>query len=114
MGYLTFFSLSVITSYSIHYTKLYEMAASLVKHGQLTAVVAVEQGGCHILIDGFKRHRCAGKLGMKTLKVAVLKKSGAEAKALLYLLSRPDGFSTIMEALVVITSYSIHYTKLYE
>lgn len=78
-----------------------KMAASLVKHGQLTAVVAVEQGGCHILIDGFKRHRCAGLLGMKTLKVAVLKKSAAEAKALLYLLNRPDGFSTIMEALVV-------------
>ena len=78
-----------------------KMAASLVKHGQLTAVVAVEEGGCHILIDGFKRHRCAGQLGMKTLKVTVLKKSCAEAKALLYLLNRPDGFSTIMEALLV-------------
>ena len=78
-----------------------KMAASLIKHGQLTAVVAVEDGECHILIDGFKRHRCACKLGMKTLKTTVLKKSCAEAKALLYLLNRPDGFSTIMEALVV-------------
>ena len=78
-----------------------KMAASLIKHGQLTAVVAVEDGGCHILIDGFKRHRCACKLGMKALKTTVLKKSYAEAKALLYLLNRPDGFSTIMEGLVV-------------
>jgi len=78
-----------------------KMAASLIKHGQLTAVVAVEDEGCHILVDGFKRHRCARQLGMKTLKVSVLKKSNAEAKALLYLLNRPEGFSTIMEALVV-------------
>jgi len=78
-----------------------KMTASLVKHGQLTAVVAVEEGGCHILIDGFKRHRCACELGMNTLNVTVLKKSCAEAKALLYLLNRPDGFSTIMQALLV-------------
>lgn len=78
-----------------------KMAASLIRHGQLTSVVAVEDKGCHILIDGFKRHRCARQLGMTTLKVTVLKKSIAEAKALLYLLNRPDGFSTIMEALMV-------------
>lgn len=78
-----------------------KMAASLIRHDQLTAVVAVEDGGCHVLIDGFKRQRCARQLGMKTLKVTVLKKSDAEAKALLYLLNRPDGFSTIMEALLV-------------
>lgn len=85
----------------VHAKAQEKMASSLIRHGQLTSVVAVEDGGCHVLIDGFKRHRCARQLGMTTLKVTVLKKSSAEAKALLYLLNRPDGFSTIMEALMV-------------
>ncbi len=46
-------------------------------------------------VTGTSGENCASKLGMKTLKTTVLKKSCSEAKALLYLLNRPDGFSTI-------------------
>ena len=43
------------------------MAASLKKDGQLTPIIAGNDGKCPILIDGFKRHATA--LGLDALMV---------------------------------------------
>ena len=78
-----------------------KMTDSLIKYGQLTPLIVVEDKGRMILVDGFKRLRCAKELGMESLRVVPLKKSTAEAKALIYLLNRPTGFSMITEALLI-------------
>lgn len=78
-----------------------KMMDSLIKYGQLTPVVAIEDNERMILIDGFKRHRCAKQLSMEDLRVTPLKKGMAEAKALIYLLNRAVGFSMITEALLI-------------
>ncbi len=85
----------------IHANALEKMTASLVKYGQLTPMVAVENSGRMTLVDGFKRHRSAKQLSMERLSVTPLKKSSSETKALIYLLNRPASFSIITEAMLV-------------
>ena len=77
-----FKSKSVITSYSIHYTKLYEVAA--MKPGSVIVDLAAERGG-----------NC--------------KQTVADEKIV-----TENGVTIIGYTDFVITSYSIHYTKLYE
>jgi ParB-like chromosome segregation protein Spo0J len=47
-----------------------KMTASMTRYGQLTPVTVVADKDRVILVDGFKRHRGAKRLGMKTLTAA--------------------------------------------
>ena len=71
----------VITSYSIHYTKLYDLGAALMSASLLIMV---------------------GLTGYSSWMKAIL---GADTWYVIAVMLAPIG---------VITSYSIHYTKLYE
>ncbi|MCP3896972.1 ParB N-terminal domain-containing protein, partial [Moraxella sp.] len=44
------------------------MAASLIKRGQLTPIIIADDGQYPMLIDGFKRHQAAQRLGLDSLK----------------------------------------------
>ena len=85
----------------VHANQLEQMTASLIKYGQLSPVIAVDDKNRMTLIDGFKRQRSARQIGMKTLWVSPVMKSDSEAKALIYLLNRSKGFSMITEAILV-------------
>ena len=82
---------SVITSYSIHYTKLYDIDVSA---GQ-TSIRAQPVYGRMFQTPFSDRIR--NEVGIATLAVGNI--------------YEPDHVNSI---LIVITSYSIHYTKLYE
>lgn len=78
-----------------------KMAGSLKRRGQLTPVIVTERGDRYLLVDGFKRYRAAEKLRSASLNVVVIQADSKQAKAMLYLLNRPGGFSMIQEALLV-------------
>ena len=78
-----------------------KMTASMTRYGQLTPVTVVFDRDRMILVDGFKRHRSAKRLGMETLTAATVQACNFEAKALVYLLNRSTGFSLMAEALLV-------------
>ena len=85
----------------VHAKNLEQMTASLMKYGQLSPVIAVEDKGRMTLIDGFKRLRSAKQIGISTLWVNPVTKSSAESKALIYLLNRSQSFSMITEAILI-------------
>ena len=90
----------VITSYSIHYTKLYECELP-----------------CAMLILLLDEVDMVKRLGVKQvivgtvffIAVAIFFTSFTATNPILY-----QSSAIILLTLVVITSYSIHYTKLYE
>ena len=88
----------VITSYSIHYTKLYEY---FYKHFGFNPVA---------MLHAFQQNRAAGKVvrGGSTLTQQVMRLHRKNAER--------SYFEKLLEVILatVITSYSIHYTKLYE
>lgn len=84
-----------------HAKNLEQMTASLIKYGQLSPVIAVDDKGRMTLIDGFKRVRCGKQIGMKTLWVSPVTKSSPESKALIYLLNHSQSFSMITEAILI-------------
>jgi hypothetical protein len=84
-----------------HAKNIEQMTASLMKYGQLSPVIAVDDKDRMTLIDGFKRLRCAKQIGMKTLWVSPVTKSRSESKALIYLLNRSKSFSMITEAILI-------------
>ena len=84
-----------------HTKELEQMTASLIKYGQLSPVIAVDDKKRMTVIDGFKRYHSARQIGMKTLWVSPVMKSNSEAKALIYLLNRSKSFSMIAEAILV-------------
>lgn len=84
-----------------HAKNLEQMTASLMKYGQLSPVIAVEDKDRMTLIDGFKRLRSAKQIGISTLWVSPVTKSSSESKALIYLLNRSRSFSMITEAMLV-------------
>ncbi len=79
-----------------------QMATSLQKHGQLTPVVAVERSGKLELIDGFKRHAAASRLGLTTLlvRVATLDET-SQWSAMLALNQGPARMTELEEALII-------------
>ena len=81
----------VITSYSIHYTKLYD---STMRPGSVVVDVAIDQGGC------FETSRPTSHSDPVYIVDDVVH----------YCVANIPG----EVACTVITSYSIHYTKLYE
>ncbi len=82
-------------------TVIEKMRRSLKDQGQLTPVIAVEDQGQLLLVDGFKRFRAAQKLGWSCLNTAVTMAERRKAKAMLYLLNRSGDFSMVQEALLV-------------
>ena len=82
-------------------TAVARMARSLSQKGQLTPVIVTEHRDRYLLVDGFKRYRAAEKLSLACLNAVVVAVDGKQAKAMLYLLNRPGGFSMVQEALLV-------------
>lgn len=78
------------------------MKKSLVRHGQISPLIASRQeSGELILIDGFKRQRAAIVAGINRVRVKVLHLSGPMMKAHLYLHNRGSGFTYVEECLIV-------------
>ena len=80
--------INVITSYSIHYTKLYE--AKVLESADKLKVV------------------CRGGVGVDNIDLEAAKKAGV------VVMNTPLANILSTAEHTVITSYSIHYTKLYE
>ena len=85
----------VITSYSIHYTKLYEHSAEQLKQ------VTHSEGDQRSSVCGFAPPAQASRQRMQRVHRSFIRKRRSE---------RRDRIPSIP----VITSYSIHYTKLYD
>ena len=104
----------VITSYSIHYTKLYEELAGKVDllHFSLDSADA-EQHNAMRGVDCFghvlESIEIAKQLGEKPDLLFTVTNENTDQLSAVYDLAREHGLM-----LLVITSYSIHYTKLYE
>jgi len=77
------------------------MAASLARYGQISPVIASDDGQRLILADGFKRQAAAKIIGLSRLVVMSVDTSIAHTKALMYLVNRASGFSMIAEAMLV-------------
>ena len=78
------------------------MRQSLSRHGQLTAVIAVERAGTLELVDGFKRRAAAAQLGWPTLAVSVRPLDGRGQWTAMLTLNRPSGsLSMLEEGLIV-------------
>ena len=82
-------------------TGLREMAGSLRRHGQLTAVLCCEQAGRLEVADGFKRVAAARTLGWERLGVQVREADGTGAKLLIWQSNRGTGLSDVEEAWVI-------------
>jgi ParB-like chromosome segregation protein Spo0J len=78
-----------------------EKMASLRAKGQLSPVVAADQGGTLVLVDGFVRHLAAVRLGLSSLLVEVVEVSAVQMKAQLYLRNRERGFALLEECRLV-------------
>lgn len=81
------------------------MRDSLVRQGQLMALVAFRRGELLEVIDGFKRLRAAQQLGWPTLRVRALEADGAAAKATLMILNQGQGLTELEEAWLVRALY---------
>lgn len=82
-------------------TGLGEMARSLRRHGQLTAVLCCQQAGRLEVADGFKRVAAARTLGWESVGVQVRKTDGAGAKLLVWQSNRGTGLSDVEQAWVI-------------
>lgn len=79
-----------------------QMASSLTTHGQLTPVVAVRGEKKRELIDGFKRHEAARRLGLATLKVSMVVLDEVSQWAAMLALNRGAGRMMELEEAFVI------------
>lgn len=77
------------------------MVFSFEKLGQLNPIVVAGDTKHMVLVDGFKRHRAAGLIGMNELQALVLPLQGAQMKAHTYILNRNNGFSFVEECLLI-------------
>jgi len=84
---------------------LREMERSLVRHGQLVAVVCHRQGDQVELVDGFKRLIGARSLGWPALRAEVHEVSGPAAKLLLWQSNARQALSDLEEAWLVRALY---------
>ena len=97
---------TVITSYSIHYTKLYEMMLFSDKLEELEAMNLDEPVAFKVKITHTEQFTRTSVLKIFTLKEATKEAKKVETK----IMEKPPEPLFIH----VITSYSIHYTKLYD
>jgi len=77
------------------------MAESIQNRGQLTPIIIANDEGIPVLVDGFKRYEAVRTIGHDSLKATSLTADPTQAKAMMYLMNRPGGFSMIQEALLV-------------
>lgn len=70
---------------------------SLRSKGQLSPLVAAEQAGVLMLVDGFVRHLAAVRLGLASLAVQVVDLSPPQMKAQVYLRNRERGLALLEE-----------------
>jgi ParB-like chromosome segregation protein Spo0J len=84
------------------------MRRSLDRQGQLTAVVAFDDGGKLELVDGFKRHRAAAQLGWSGLRVRVLPMQPAEAIAAIGTLHQRCGLTELEQGWMIRTLHRKH------
>lgn len=78
-----------------------EKMESLRSKGQLTPLVAAEQTGLLVLVDGFVRHLAAVRLGLPTVLVEVIQVSAVQMKAQMYLRNRDRGLMLLEECRLV-------------
>lgn len=76
-------------------------AESLRSKGQLSPLVAAEQDGLLVLVDGFARHQAALRLGLDEVLVEVLHLSATQMKCQLYLRNRERGLRLLEECRLV-------------
>ena len=74
---------------------------SLRDKGQLTPLVAAEDEGRLVLIDGFVRHLAAKRLGLESVLVEVVRLSAVQMKAQVYLRNRERGLALIEQCRLV-------------
>jgi len=77
------------------------MAASLKQRGQLSPLIAADDGQRLIVADGFKRQSAAESIGLGSLIVMAVNTDALQAKALMYLVNHQKGFSLIDEAILI-------------
>lgn len=78
-----------------------EKTESMRRRGQLSPLVAAEQDGTLVLIDGFLRYQAARKLGLESLLVAVVQVSATQMKAQIYLRNRERGLQLLEECRLI-------------
>ena len=93
--------LSLVRLRQVPETAVVERMASLRSKGQLTPVVAADQDGVLVLVDGFVRHLAATRLGLETLLCEVVSVSRVQMKAQVYLRNRDRGLLLIEECRLV-------------
>jgi ParB-like chromosome segregation protein Spo0J len=81
------------------------MRDSLVRQGQLMALVVYRQGDVLEVVDGFKRLRAAQQLGWRMLRVRELEVDSVGAKAALMVLNAGHGLTDLEEAWLVRALY---------
>ena len=74
---------------------------SLRSKGQLSPLVAADQAGVLMLVDGFVRHLAAERLGLTSLAVQVVDLSPPLMKAQVYLRNRERGLALLEECRLV-------------
>lgn len=78
-----------------------EKMESLKSKGQLTPLVAAEQAGALVLVDGFVRRLAAERLGLEAVLVEVVQASPVQMKAQVYLRNRDRGLMLVEECRLV-------------
>jgi len=78
------------------------MRQSLSRHGQLTAVIAVQREGKLELVDGFKRRMAAAQMGWPELAVSVRSLDGRGQWTAMLTLNRSSGSLSVLEEGLII------------
>lgn len=81
------------------------MRRSLVRHGQMTAVVSYTDGGSIEIIDGLKRMRAARALGWPTLRTQLVEIDAVGAKLMIAALHDTRGLTELEEGWLVRSLY---------
>ncbi len=85
-----------------------EKIKSLQSKGQLTPLVAAEQAGLLVLVDGFVRHLAAVRLHLPAVLVEVVQASPVQMKAQMYLRNRDRGLMLLEECSLVQELSDLH------
>lgn len=85
--------------------RIRRMRDSLVRQGQLMALVAYRHGDLLEVVDGFKRLRASQQLGWRMLRVRELEVDSVGAKAALLVLNQGQGLTELEEAWLVRALY---------